>query len=242
MDTELEIAKFRDSSNNGLQVANSGRVRRICCGVDASLQFFEEAKSRGSDLMICHHGMSWNDSLKHITGVNYTRLEFLIRNDMALYASHLPLDAHRTHGNNARICKLLGLRKLKKFGLYNGAHIGFEGELPKAVSYSAFKKRVARLMHAEIRSMDFGKKTVRSVAVISGSAADELVEAGDKKIDVYLSGEPQLAAYSIAQEYGINAVFAGHYATETFGVQALADLLRRKFRMPCEFIDLHIPF
>lgn len=242
LDKELAIAKFRDSSNNGLQVANSGRVRRICCGVDASLAFFEEARQRGGDLVICHHGMRWNDSLKRIIGVNYKRLGFLISNDMALYACHLPLDAHDVHGNNAGICRALGLRKLKKFGLYNDAHIGFAGELPKPVSYDAFKKRVARLMRTDIRSMDFGKKTVRSVAVVSGGAAEELAEAGEKKIDVFLSGEPQLAAYSLAQEYGINAVFAGHYATETFGVRALADLLKRKFRTPCDFIDLRIPF
>ena len=242
LDRELKIADFTDVSHNGLQVQNSGRVRKIACGVDGSLACFEAAHAKGADLVICHHGISWGDSLKRITDLNYRRLSALVRHDMALYACHLPLDAHPRHGNNAQICKALGLQDLKPFGLYGGREIGFEGKLPRAMPYEPFKRKVAAVMRNEPDCMDFGKDTVLTVAVVSGGAADEVDEAGRKGIDVYLSGEPSLVGYHLAEEWGINALFAGHYATETFGVRALGRLLTRRFKIPHEFIDFGIPF
>ena len=242
LDRELRIQDFTDSSHNGLQVANRGAVTRVCCGVDASLEFFEAARRKGADLLICHHGLSWGDSLKRITGLNHRRLDFLLRHNLALYACHLPLDAHPRYGNNALICRALGLRRLRRFGLYSGKEIGFAGILPRPMTRSAFKRLVSRAIGRNLQTMDFGRATVRSVAVLSGGAAGELDEAGRKGIDVYLTGEPNLHAYNLAREYGINAVFAGHYATEVFGVRALAGLIRRRFRLPAEFIDLRIPY
>lgn len=242
LDKELGVTDFADESHNGLQVENTGQVRRVCCGVDAGLAFFGEAQARGADLLVCHHGLSWGDSLKRITGANYERIGFLIKNDMALYACHLPLDAHPRWGNNAQICKALGLRGVRKFGVYHGVEIGFAGRLPRPMPYARFKSLVSRIMGNELRTMDFGKSTVRSVAVISGGGADQIEEAGARGIDVFLSGEPKLWAYNSAQEMGINAIFAGHYATEVFGVRALAGLLKRKFGLPAEFIDLRIPY
>ncbi|MEI6970721.1 MAG: Nif3-like dinuclear metal center hexameric protein [bacterium] len=243
LDRELRIADFKDSSNNGLQVENSGTVRRICCGVDASMEFFEEAAARKADLLICHHGLSWGDSLKRITGLNYKRLAFLLANDMALYAAHLPLDAHPRLGNNALICRALGLKKVRPFGLYGDRRIGFAGELPKPMAYGAFKALVGRVTGGRnLQSMDFGRKTVRSVGVVSGGAADEIAEAGEAGLDVYLSGEPKLSAYHLAREYGINAIFAGHYATEVFGVRALGAMLASRFKVEAGFIDLGIGF
>jgi len=242
LDRELRVAEFTDSSQNGVQVANSGKIRRVCCGVDASLEFFEAARQRGADLLICHHGISWSDSLKRITGLNYERVRCLIENDMALYACHLPLDAHPRYGNNALIARGLGLQRLKPFGLYNGSLIGFRGRFAKPVRYATLKRRVAQLMGQDIRSMDFGKKTVTTVAVVSGGGCDELAEAALQGIDVFVTGEPRLSAYIEAQEYGINAVFAGHYATEVFGVRALGNLIEKRFGIPAEFINLGVPY
>jgi dinuclear metal center YbgI/SA1388 family protein len=242
LDRELKVGAFQDSSHNGLQVANPGAVRKICCGVDASLQFFQEACRRGADLLICHHGISWDDSLKRITEINYGRLAFLIQHNLALYACHIPLDAHPRYGNNIQICRALKLRRIRKFGNYHGQVIGFAGELPRTMPYADFKKLAERICGNRIRSLDFGRRQVRTVAVVSGGAGDLIAEAGQKRFDVYLSGEPQLLAYHLAQEYRINAIFAGHYATETFGVRALAKLLRQRFKIPAEFIDLQIPY
>jgi dinuclear metal center YbgI/SA1388 family protein len=242
LDRELPAAGFNDSSHNGLQVANSGRVRRVCAGVDASLEFFEAARRRGADLLLCHHGLSWGDSLKRITGLNYRRLQFLIRHDMALYACHLPLDAHPRFGNNILLCRALGLRRIRRFGLYAGTEIGFTGVLPRPLAFGDFKQLVRRAIGPNVQAFACGRKTVRSVAVVSGGAPGELDEAGRKGIDVYLTGESNLHAYNLAREYGINAVFAGHYATEVFGVRALAARLKRRFRLPADLIDLKIPW
>jgi len=242
LDRELNIKAFSDDSHNGLQVENIGKIARVCVGVDASLAFFEKAAKRKSNLVICHHGLSWGDSLKRITDLNYRRLKFLIDNDIALYACHLPLDAHPRHGNNAQLCKAFGLQRLKPFGLYHGIPIGFSGSLPKAMPYAAFKAHAHRVIGNIVGTMDFGKKIVRTVAIVSGGAAAEIDEAGQKGIDVYISGEPTLMAYHLAQEYGINAIFAGHYATEVFGVKALARLLASRFRVETEFLDMGIRF
>jgi len=242
LDRTLRLSNFTDSSNNGLQVENPGRVRKICCGVDASMEFFAAARDRGADMVVCHHGISWGDSLKAITHLNYSRVSFLIKNDMALYACHLPLDAHPRHGNNAQICKALGLTKTRPFGLYHGMMIGFEGMLPRPMSYQRFKNLVGKTIGGNLQTMDFGKKTVRSVAVVSGGAPAQAEEAGRKAIDVYLSGEPSLQAYNLARECEMNAIFAGHYATEVFGVRSLAKLLKRTFNLDTEFLDLRVPF
>jgi dinuclear metal center YbgI/SA1388 family protein len=242
LNEELRIDTFRDASHNGLQVANSGRVRKVCCGVDASLEFFEAARERGADMVICHHGISWGDSLSLINGLNYERVRFLIANDIALYACHLPLDAHPVHGNNAQICDALDLRKRKPFGEYAGSLIGFRGTLPKPVAYDTFKERVRAMVGQDIQTMDFGRQQIRRVAVISGGAADGVEEAAREGVDVFISGEPKLEAYIVAQQLKINAIFAGHYATEVFGPRALGRLVATTFGVKQEFIDFKIPF
>jgi dinuclear metal center YbgI/SA1388 family protein len=242
LDRELKVDAFKDVSNNGLQVENTGSVKRVCCGVDASMQFFEAAADRGADFLICHHGISWGNSLSRITDLNFDRVRYLIDRDMALYACHLPLDAHPVHGNNALICRALGVTRLKPFGCYDGVTIGFAGRLSKPIRYSAFKNKIQRVMQTEPQSMDFGKRTVSTVAVVSGGAADGVSEAAAKNMDVYVTGEPRLSAYSVAQEKRINAVFAGHYATEVFGVRALGELITRQFKMPSDFIRFNVPF
>lgn len=242
LDKELRVDQFKDGSNNGLQVANSGTVKRVCCGVDGSMAFFEAARDLKADFLICHHGISWGNSLSMIDGMNYERIRFLMENDMALYASHLPLDAHPVHGNNAQICAALGLKRRKPFGEYAGSMIGYRGELPKAESYTRFKARVKKLVGQDIQSMDFGRKQIRSVAVISGGASDGVKDAADAGVDVFITGEPKLEAYAVAQERKMNAIFAGHYATETFGPRALGLLVAKTFTMKQSFVDFGIPF
>ena len=242
LDRELNVKDFTDDSHNGLQVENRGAITRIACGVDASLAFFELAAAQGANFLVCHHGMSWGDSLKRITGMNYARLEFLCRHNLALYACHLPLDAHRRLGNNAEICRVLDLQRLRPFGMYHGRTIGFAGEFPRAMTLAALEQRVARCVGSTVRTMPFGPARVRRVAVVSGGAADLVEEAAAAGCDAFLSGEPKLMAYSLAQELGIHAIFAGHYDTETFGVSAVGAWIQRKLRIPAEFIRHAVPF
>ena len=239
---ELRIAEFRDAAHNGLQVANDGRVARLCCGVDANLEFFEAARRRGADLLICHHGLSWGDSMARLTGLQYKRVAFLVRHNMALYAAHLPLDAHPRLGNNAQICRALGIRGLKPFGLYHGTAIGWAGRLARPMSWTAFRKRAEAVFRNELRIMEYGPRIVRTVAVVSGGAPELVEEAGRGGFDVFLSGEASLQARTPAMEYGLHAVFAGHYATELFGVRAAGEYLARRFGIPGETLDFRVTF
>lgn len=242
LDEILALEAFTDSSHNGLQVENTGRISKVCCGVDATLPFFEEAQRAGADLVVCHHGISWGDSLKQITGQNYRLIEFLIRSDIALYACHLPLDAHAEMGNNARLARGLGLRYLKPFGAYHGQLIGFYGRLPKPVPWQTFVSRLERVTGNRVQSMPFGPEQIQRVGVISGGAAGEARQAAELGLDAYVSGEPALQAYHVAEQYGMHAFFAGHYATETFGVKAIGDFLAKRFGLKTAFLDLKIPF
>ena len=242
LDSHLCIDAFRDSSNNGLQVACSDKpIRRVCCGVDASLAFFEAAAAQGADLVVCHHGLSWNDSLKYITGLNYRQIACLIENDMALWACHLPLDAHATLGNNFGLARALGLRALKPFGDYHGTMIGCRGTLPRALNVDAFRKRLADELRTDIRVLPFGRSTIRTVGVVSGGAAAEVEQAASAGLDAYVSGEPTLQGYNLAEQLAVNAFFGGHYATERYGVQAVGEWLTQRFKLAATFIDLHLP-
>jgi dinuclear metal center YbgI/SA1388 family protein len=242
LNREMHIEEYPDSSHNGLQVENSGPVKKVCCGVDASLEFFEQARRRGADLLICHHGISWGDSLKQITGLNYRRLAFLFKHDIALYACHIPLDAHSQLGNNALLSKALGLQRRKPFGNYRGKLIGCYGALPRAQKYSLFKKHVEKILGNSIQSLEFGRNTVKTVGIVSGGGSEWTEEAHRLDMDVYLTGEATLAGYNLAKDCGINVIFGGHYATESFGVKALGIALEKKLPVKVEFIDLQLPF
>lgn len=243
LDRELAVRHFQDSSHNGLQVGNrSGQVRRVCTGVDATLPFFEAAVARGADLVMVHHGLSWGGSLSRITGLNLRLIAFLIEHDLALWACHLPLDAHPRLGNNAVLARELGLQNCRPFGNYNGQIIGIQGEWTRARSLKSFGDLVRRKVNPSIRVLPFGRPLVRRVGIVSGGGADEIRDAVAGGLDAFLTGEANLGAYHVAQQEGINAVFAGHYATEVFGVRELAAMIRRRYRLPAEFIDLRVPF
>lgn len=240
LNRQMRIGEYDDASHNGLQVENSGKVRKICCGVDASMEFFEQARDRGGDLLICHHGISWGDSLKRIDGLNYRRLSCLIGNDIALYACHIPLDAHSRLGNNALLCKALGIEKRQLFGYYHGKPIGYYGQLRRGVPYSNFLKRVEKILGGAVRGLNCGSKTVRRVGVVSGGGAEWIEEASRLNLDLFLTGEATLAGYNLAGDCRINVLFGGHYATESFGVKALAKAAAQKFNVPSEFIDFRL--
>jgi len=237
LDRLLRADRFQDDSWNGMQVANSGRIGSVCAGVDATLPFFEEAAARGAGMVICHHGLSWGTSLARITELNYRLVSFLIRNDLALWACHLPLDAHPVHGNNAVLARLLGLRNRRPFARYHGQAIGVRGELPQAVDFATFAERVKREVnpHADVRQL--GRRRVRRVGVVSGGAAREVAEAIREGLDVYVTGEPTLSGYNQAMQEGMNVVYAGHYATEVFGVRAVLRLIQTRYGIPGSFVE-----
>ncbi len=240
---KLDIEAFHDYSNNGLQVdSRRTEIRKVVTGVDATLPFFKAAVEAGADLVICHHGISWGDSLKRIAGLNYERVKFLMDHDLALWACHLPLDAHPELGNNAGICAALGLVERKPFGEYHGNTIGFSGRLSSPLSRDAFANLVRDKIGGNLHTALFGKETIETVGVISGGAANMAGQAADAGFDAYVDGEMDLGSYNLCLQRGLNMFAPGHYATERFGVRALGGWIERTFGIEHQFVDFDLPW
>lgn len=242
LDRTLKISTFHDVSNNGLQIANDGTLTKVVAGVDASLRLLAEAAERSADCVVCHHGLSWGDSLKRITGLNHKLVAYAIKHNIAVYAAHLPLDAHPRYGNNAQLCKALGLTDVRPAFTYHGETVGFRGAYAKAMPFAAFCERVRQAVTPDLHILEFGRKAVKTAGVVSGGAADMADQAAALGLDVYLTGEASLQGYNLAEQLGLNVIFAGHYATETFGVKALAALIARRLHVPAEFVDFRLPY
>lgn len=248
LDSELRLRDFPgDVSHNGLQVEGAADgVAKVCCGVDASPAFFREAVARGAQMLFVHHGISWGSSLSRIAGANYALVAPLVRAGVALYAAHLPLDAHPRLGNNAGLAAALGLGALSPFGVYAGREIGFKGALPEPMAWGAFKERLRDVCpDGRFESFDpFGDdaRPVRTVGVVSGGAAEDFPQAVDAGLDAYVTGEMGLADYNALLARPIRFAAAGHYATERFGPRAVAAWLRDALGLDAEFIDLHLRF
>jgi dinuclear metal center YbgI/SA1388 family protein len=227
-------AQDYEGAVNGLQVENRGNVTRIAAAVDASLATVKLAIAAGADLMIVHHGLFWSP-LHPWTGKKYELLRLLVENNLAVYSSHLPLDAHPRLGNNAQLCAALGLKKLKPFFFSHGRFIGFlaRQEIPRA----DLARRLERATGTKPRVIPGGKGVCKKIGVVTGGAGGDLKQAIEEGVDTFITGEGPHWTYSQAEELDINVLYGGHYATETFGVKALAAHLSRKFRLPWEFLD-----
>lgn len=246
LDSLLRIADFpHDHSHNGLQIEGApDGVAKVCLGVDASVAFHAEALRRGADLLIVHHGISWGDSLARIAGPNYRLVAPLVRAGAALYAAHLPLDAHPTLGNNAGLARAIGLADLLPFGTYDGYAIGLKGRFPAPLPWDALLERLrAACPDGTLRFFDTGSDApVRTVGVVSGGAGDMFRQAVAEGLDAYVTGEMALQDYNALLAEPIRFAAAGHYATERFGVQAVGRHLAERFGLDCEFIDTHLPY
>jgi dinuclear metal center YbgI/SA1388 family protein len=219
---------------NGLQVANSGRVSRIAATVDASLATIKLAAEAKADLLLVHHGLFWGTSHPW-TGNRYALIRVLVESDLALYSSHLPLDAHRTLGNNARLCSALGLKKLRPFFFSHGQQIGFRAE--KRISRPELVAALRTATGANPHLIPGGPRVCRRIGVVTGGAGGDLKVAAAEGVDTFITGEGPHWTYALAEELGLNVIYGGHYATETFGVKALAAHLAKRFRVPWMFID-----
>ncbi|WP_128476240.1 Nif3-like dinuclear metal center hexameric protein [Halorussus pelagicus] len=228
-DDELRTSDFADvdASANGLQVGpDEHEVESVAFAVDAAEQTIEAAADGGADLLVTHHGLSWG-GIERVTGRQYGRIAPLIENDVALYVSHLPLDAHPELGNAAGIADLLGLADREPFGELGPEHIGQRGRASDPIPVDRLRETLeTELDHfgQGVRVLDFGPENVEDVAVVTGSGVDWLDEAIEKDVDALITGEGKQKAYHEAREAGLTVFLGGHYATETFGVQSLQAL------------------
>jgi dinuclear metal center YbgI/SA1388 family protein len=239
LDGYLRVAEIEDESQNGLQVEGPDEVGRVAFAVDACLASFNQAVAEGVQLLIVHHGLFWSEP-QRLVGPHFDRLKTLIEGRCGLYAVHLPLDAHPEVGNNAEMARLLRLDDTRPFGAYHGLDIGVAGVLEPPLDLPAL---IGRLIEAlgtpPIRVLDHGPDEIRTVGCVSGDAASMMDQAADEGLDAYITGETSHVFFHQAAERGLNVLFAGHYATEALGVQALARHLEARFELDTVF--LHIP-
>ena len=235
-DRFLRIREVGDWDNalNGLQIENSGRVTRIGAAVDVSTPVLTEAQKRDVDFLIVHHGLFW-PGLQPIRGPLRRQLRIAFVNDIALYSAHLPLDIHPKIGNNAQLVGALGLKSPRPFLEEKGQPVGLKvrASLPR----NQIVRKLQKALSGPVKVFDFGPKQTRVIGIVTGAAGSEIYRVADEKIDTFITGEAPHWAAVAAEELGVNLLLGGHYATEVFGVKALAAHLSKRFRVPWEFID-----
>jgi dinuclear metal center YbgI/SA1388 family protein len=232
----LDLAAYPDYGPMGLQVTGATEVTRIACGVSASRQLFEQAAEAGAELLIVHHGLFWDRDPRIVDLPMRHRLETLFGADISLAAYHLALDAHPDVGNNALLCRALGVSVDERF-----ASVGYGGELEPPCSIQELAGRVEQELGRTPLVFSSGPDVIGRVAVCSGGAAAYLTDAAAAGYDCYVTGEPAEPSMALAAERGVHFVAAGHYATETMGVKALARHLAERFDVDWLYLDLPNP-
>jgi dinuclear metal center YbgI/SA1388 family protein len=236
LDSLLRIREIPDDSMNGIQVGNSGRVSKVALAVDVSEAAIQDAASLKADFIIVHHGLFWGKP-SPLVGPLLKRIRLLIESDISLYAAHLPLDLHPQIGNNAQICEKMGWKPDSDFGEYHGSVIGKEVTFPDPIPLESIVEGLRGLFRVEPTVWRFGPDRIRRAAVISGGAMSMIDQVAREGVDAYITGEFGHSHYWTAKEAGINVVFGGHYATETWGVRALGERIRMELGLETAFLD-----
>jgi dinuclear metal center YbgI/SA1388 family protein len=222
-----------DNAINGLQVENSGRISKIGAAVDASTRALRETVKCKIDFLIVHHGLFW-PGLQPVAGVLQRQLKLALENEVAVYSAHLPLDVHPVVGNNAQLAALIGLKSTKPFLEEKGQPIGAKAKASS--SRQELMRRLETVLEGPVKAFNFGPEKPRTIGIVTGGAGSEIYRVAAEKVDTFITGEAPHWAIVAAEELGMNLLLGGHYATETFGVKALAAHIASKFRLPWQFI------
>jgi dinuclear metal center YbgI/SA1388 family protein len=242
LDSILDPDAYDDYGPNGLQVPGRETVETVVTGVSANAELFARAREIGADLVLVHHGLFWAGPPRPLDRAAKRRLQLLFDADMSLAAYHLPLDGHPEPGNNALLAGAIGCTSSEPFGRHKRATIGVLGRLPDdGIAADELVARVRAATDREPLAFTDGPVRVRTVGIVSGAGADYLEDAIAAGLDAFVTGEPIERAMARAQEAGVHFLGAGHYATETFGVRRLGDLLTARFGVRHIFIDVPNP-
>jgi dinuclear metal center YbgI/SA1388 family protein len=235
-DALLDVDRFPEFGRPGLQVLGAAEVSKIACGVSASLELFERATASGAQLVLVHHGIFWRNEPLVIDRRQRGRLEALFAGDVTLLAYHLALDAHPELGNSARLASALGVEREREFG-----GVGLGGRLTVPSRIDELVERIRGVVEREPLVYAHGPERIERVAISTGAAGHELIQAAHEGYDLFLTGEPEEPSLQTARELGIHFVAAGHHATERLGVQALAAHLAERFGLEWEYVELSNP-
>ena len=238
----LRVPEIDDWPNalNGLQIENSGRVTKIGAAVDVSTRVLTAAAKKDVDLLIVHHGLFW-PGLQSVTGALRRQLSLAFEKDIALYSAHLPLDLHPKVGNNTQLAAALGLKATKPFFEEKGNLIGVRSRI--SGSRDDLIRKLRKAVGGPVKAFNFGPKNPKNVGIVTGGAGGDIYRVAVESepdwqcIDTFITGEAPHWAAVAAEELGINLLLGGHYATETFGVKALAAHLSARFKLPWEFLN-----
>ena len=238
LDSYLDVHSVNDSCWNGLQFQGKADVTKIAFAVDAGVETFLKAASLKCDLVVVHHGHFWKNQNPSYSGWAKKRLDILIENEISLYACHLPLDRHKTVGNNAQIIKLLGGKVEDEFLFQSGKNIGWTGRLKKIKTVDQIAGILEKKLNASPKVLPFGSSRIKTVAVCSGGGGyGGFYDAMNMGVDLYITGDA-IEIFYTAKDAGMNVIFAGHHATETIGLRALQKVVDKKFNKSSVFIDL----
>ena len=235
--TELLMSSpVPDFGYNGIQVENSGEIKKVAFAVDVCEETIEKAIRSKCNLLIVHHGLFWGKDLP-ITGGHYRRIKALIENNVGLLAYHLPLDGHPEVGNNAQILKKLSASNFKPCGFHKGFAVGYIGELEKPTEIADIAKKL-EIPSDSLKILPFGKKEVTKVGVLSGGGGHYFQEFVDAGAELFITGDAEHILYHSAKEQNANIIFGGHYYTEIWGVQALQRFIAKELLIDTEFISV----
>ena len=237
LDNYLHVADIKDYGPQGLQVETDNKtIKRIALAVDTAPPVIRAAADWQADMLLVHHGILWQN-VERIAGPLGERVRLLLHHDINLYAAHLPLDAHPIVGNNAVLAKILDVEVTDWWGAPTGVPLGVVGPAAGSPSLSAMVEKIERKLHCQVNVLPHGPENVETMAILSGFGADNIAEVKNLGADTYLTGETSHANYWAAADYGLNVIYAGHYATETVGVQALGQHLADAFNIDVKFFD-----
>ena len=229
-----------DISLNGIQIQNSDpngkQIKKVAFAVDACEATAKAAAEQGADVLFVHHGLFWGHC-QTITGSFYKRVSTFIKNDLALCAYHIPLDANNPYGNNFGLAAKLGLVNCGQFGSWRGMILGVKGELPAECSVEELAAKLMRPGKEPRAVLSFGKAKIKTVGIISGGASEDVEDAVAHGLDCYITGEFAHEDFHFAQEMGINVIAGGHYETETMGVSLVMQKVQNELGLECVFID-----
>jgi dinuclear metal center YbgI/SA1388 family protein len=242
LDSILDPAAYDDYGPNGLQVPGRDAVETVVTGVSANVELFTRAREAQADLVLVHHGLFWAGPPRPLDRASKRRLQLLFDADMSLAAYHLPLDGHLEHGNNALLAAALGCEEWTPFAAHKRTTIGVAGRLPgDGIAPADLVARMHEATDREPLAFTDGPERVRTVGIVSGAGADYLEDAIAAGLDAFVTGEPIERAMARAREAEVHFIAAGHYATETFGVRRLGDLLAARFGIRHVFVDVPNP-
>jgi dinuclear metal center YbgI/SA1388 family protein len=241
-DELLDSESFDDYGPNGLQVPGTGEVSKVATGVTANLETLERGVKAGAELVITHHGLLWGDEVSPLSVPMAARLRALLCADASLAAYHLPLDAHPEIGNNALLRDALGLEADERpFGQAKGSAVGLVGRASDPIDIGDLRRRLTDAVGQEPLVFESGPDRISSVGIVTGAGGFALHEAGPMGLDAVVTGEPSEPVMGEAREYGVHFLAGGHYATETFGIRRLGEVVAERFSVEHVFVDVPNP-